>query len=80
MMKKKPKNEPPKVALCYVRQSFTRDEDDKNSPERQRANIEAVVKRKGWTMEWYEDVGGHKSARKEQNRPEVDKVKDIRNL
>lgn len=24
------------IALCYVRQSFTRDEDDTNSPERQR--------------------------------------------
>ena len=30
------------IALCYVRQSFTRDEDDKDSPERQRANIERV--------------------------------------
>jgi DNA invertase Pin-like site-specific DNA recombinase len=58
------------VALCYVRQSYTRDEDDKNSPERQRANIEAFLERKGWTAEWYEDVGGHKSGRKEANRPE----------
>ena len=58
------------VALCYVRQSYTRDEDDRNSPERQRANIEAFVQNKGWVAEWYEDVGGHKSARKEQNRPE----------
>lgn len=59
-----------KVALCYVRQSYTRDDDDKNSPERQRANVEAFVERKGWIPEWYEDVGGHKSARKEANRPE----------
>jgi DNA invertase Pin-like site-specific DNA recombinase len=58
------------VALCYVRQSYTRDEDDKNSPERQKANIEAFLGRKGWKAEWYEDVGGHKSARKEENRPE----------
>lgn len=63
------------VALCYVRQSFTRDDDDRNSPERQRANVEAIVKRKGWTAEWYEDVGGHKSARKEENRPEWLKLK-----
>jgi DNA invertase Pin-like site-specific DNA recombinase len=58
------------VALCYVRQSYTRDEDDKNSPERQKANIETFLQNKGWVAEWYEDVGGHKSARKEQNRPE----------
>ncbi len=58
------------VALCYIRQSFTRDDDDVNSPERQRANIESQVQRKGWTAEWYEDVGGHKSGRKEDNRPE----------
>lgn len=58
------------VALCYVRQSYTRDDDDKNSPERQRANIQAFVERKGWVPEWYEDVGGHKSARNEQGRPE----------
>src|SRR5690554_4651953 len=59
-----------KVALCYVRQSYTRDDDDRNSPERQRANIQGFVERKGWIAEWYEDVGGHKSARKEANRPE----------
>ena len=58
------------VALCYVRQSYTRDDDDRNSPERQRANVQAFVERKGWIAEWYEDVGGHKSARKEANRPE----------
>ena len=59
-----------KVALCYVRQSYTRDDDDRNSPERQRSNIEGFIERKGWVAEWYEDVGGHKSARKEANRPE----------
>ncbi|MCZ7554590.1 MAG: recombinase family protein [Anaerolineales bacterium] len=59
-----------KVALCYVRQSYTRDDDDRNSPERQRSNIQGFIERKGWIAEWYEDVGGHKSARKEANRPE----------
>src|SRR3990172_8318584 len=58
------------IALCYVRQSWTREDDDKNSPERQRANIQAFVERRGWVAEWYEDVGGHKSARQEQGRPE----------
>jgi DNA invertase Pin-like site-specific DNA recombinase len=59
-----------KVALCYVRQSFTRNDDDMNSPERQRANIKATCERNGWTAEWYEDVGGHKSGRYEKNRPQ----------
>lgn len=58
-----------KVALAYVRQSFTRDASDKDSPERQRANIEAALARKGWDIEWYEDTDGHKSGRYESNRP-----------
>jgi DNA invertase Pin-like site-specific DNA recombinase len=57
------------IALYYIRQSFTRDEDDKNSPERQRANIERVCQENGWTPEWYEDAEGHKSGRKVNNRP-----------
>ena len=48
------------VALCYIRQSRTLDDSDKDSPERQRANIEALCAKKGWTPEWYEDVDGHK--------------------
>lgn len=57
------------IALCYVRQSYTRTGDDTNSPERQRANIQAEVERRGWVAEWYEDVGGHRSGRSEKNRP-----------
>lgn len=57
------------VALCYIRQSFTRDNDDKNSPERQRANIEKVCQENGWVPEWYEDVEGHRSGRTVKNRP-----------
>lgn len=57
------------VALCYVRLSVTKDASDLTSPERQRANIEAVCKKYGWTPEWYEDAKGHKSATKEDNRP-----------
>ncbi len=61
-----------KIALCYIRQSFTRtgEPDDLNSPERQRANILIVCDKNGWTPEWYEDVGGHKSGRNEKNRPQ----------
>ncbi len=57
------------VALCYVRQSFTRDGSDTNSPERQRANIQAICEKNGWLPEWYTDADGHKSGRSEKNRP-----------
>ncbi|MCL4237625.1 MAG: recombinase family protein [Anaerolineae bacterium] len=67
--KKRSDSAPAQVALCYVRQSFTRDETDKDSPERQRANIERVCQENGWTPEWYEDAEGHKSARTVKNRP-----------
>ncbi|MFN8378124.1 MAG: recombinase family protein [Anaerolineae bacterium] len=57
------------VALCYVRKSWTRDEKDLISPERQRANISRVCEARGWTPEWYEDVEGHRSGMHEKNRP-----------
>jgi DNA invertase Pin-like site-specific DNA recombinase len=57
------------VALCYVRLSYTRDENDKDSPERQRANIQLECDRRGWTSEWYQDAEGHKSGQSEKNRP-----------
>jgi len=57
------------VALCYVRQSVTRNLDDRTSPERPRANIQAAYDRYGWVAEWYENASGHKSATKEENRP-----------
>ncbi len=57
------------IALCYVRQSQTRDESDMDSPDRQRENIQLVCEQHGWTPEWYEDVEGHKSGTKVKNRP-----------
>jgi DNA invertase Pin-like site-specific DNA recombinase len=57
------------VALCYVRLSLTRDETDLDSPERQRANIQAACEKHGWIPEWYEDTEGHRSGTKEKNRP-----------
>lgn len=57
------------TALCYVRQSYTRDDNDMNSPERQRDNIRIVCEQNGWTPEWYEDAEGHKSGTKVKNRP-----------
>jgi DNA invertase Pin-like site-specific DNA recombinase len=58
-----------KVAICYVRLSYSRVKDDSNSPERQKANIETICQRNGWTCEWYTDTVGHKSGRTEKNRP-----------
>lgn len=58
------------VALCYIRQSQTRDEDDNNSPKRQRHNIQRVCEQNSWIPEWYEDVGGHRSGTSEDKRPE----------
>lgn len=65
----KPLQEERHIALCYVRQSYTRNETDMNSPERQRANIAAYCAKKGWTPEWHVDAEGHKSGRYVQNRP-----------
>jgi len=60
---------PRNTALCYVRQSITRDENDTDSPERQRSNIEEYCAERGWIAEWYEDAEGHKSGSLENNRP-----------
>src|SRR5437773_114567 len=40
-----------------------------DSPERQRANIQAACEQHGWKPEWYEDVEGHRSGTSEKNRP-----------
>ncbi|MBI1278183.1 MAG: hypothetical protein GC179_08655 [Anaerolineaceae bacterium] len=60
---------PRNTALCYVRKSWTKDETDAISPERQRSHIQAVCEANGWTPEWYEDTEGHKSGMHEKNRP-----------
>src|SRR5450631_1545109 len=57
------------TALCYIRQSMTREGIDTNSPERQKANIQVICDRNNWIPEWYIDADGHKSGRSEQNRP-----------
>lgn len=65
----------PNIALCYIRQSRTMDEEDLNSPMRQRDNIERICERNGWTPEIYEDVGGHRSGTSEHQRPEWQQLK-----
>ncbi len=57
------------IALCYVRLSWTREGDDSQSPDRQRANILRKCQAEGWTPMWFEDVDGHKSGREVKNRP-----------
>lgn len=57
------------TALVYIRQSFTKDANDKASPDRQRALAEARAREEGWEIEWYEDAEGHKSGRFVKNRP-----------
>ncbi len=42
---------------------------DKDSPDRQRANIQLECDRRGWIAEWYEDTEGHKSGQSEKGRP-----------
>lgn len=57
------------VALCYIRLSLTKTQDDENSPERQKANCQEYCDFRGWKAEFYEDRDGHKSGTKESNRP-----------
>ncbi len=64
-----PTHQPTKLALCYIRQSYTRDANDMTSPERQRTNIQRVLEQNGWQALWFEDVDGHKSGRTVKNRP-----------
>ncbi len=59
----------PNVALCYIRLSMTKTQDDENSPERQKANCLEYCQFRGWEVEFYEDREGHKSGTKETNRP-----------
>ncbi len=58
----------PKAAAAKDYQR-TNAQKDKDSPERQRANIQAECDRRGWIAEWYEDTDGHKSGQSEKNRP-----------
>jgi DNA invertase Pin-like site-specific DNA recombinase len=60
---------PRTVALCYVRKSWTKDEKDSISPERQKAHIQTICDANGWIAEWYEDTEGRKSGMHEKNRP-----------
>ena len=64
------------LALCYVRQSYTRDEADRNSADRQQANALALCAQRGWTPLLFVEADGHRSASGEENRPEWLRLKD----
>ena len=68
-LKKKLKRDNRNIALCYVRQSWTRNPDDMDSPERQRSNIQAICDAHGWKAKWFTDAEGHKTGTKVSNRP-----------
>jgi DNA invertase Pin-like site-specific DNA recombinase len=67
--KRKLKSQQRNTALCYIRQSWTRTPDDKDSPERQQANIQVICDANGWKPEWFMDAEGHKTGTKVSNRP-----------
>lgn len=69
MVRKSASSASPNTALCYIRKSWTRDEKDAVSPDRQRAHIQRVCDDHGWIPEWYEDTDGHRSGMHEKNRP-----------
>jgi len=64
------------IALCYVRQSLTRDEMPQHSPDRQKANITALCQEHGWIPLWFVDADGHRSGYGEANRPAWQQLKD----
>lgn len=64
-----------KTALCYVRQSVTRNGQDMTSPERQKDALQAECNQRGWQAEFYIDAEGHRSGRTEETRPEWLKLK-----
>src|SRR5258708_4433112 len=55
----------------YIRQSFTQNEDDTASPDRQRTNILEAAKRYDLVpVKFFEDATGHRSGASTKNRPQ----------
>lgn len=65
----------PPLALIYVRQSVNKGEEDNTSPERQRDQCIAAAEKLGMAYEVFEDVGGHRSGKDEENRPQMRALK-----
>lgn len=61
----------PNILLGYRRKSMVRNQTDLVSPERQMhtCNLWAEIQDQSYTIEWYEDIDGHRSGRYEKGRP-----------
>lgn len=57
------------ILLAYRRKSLVRTDSDRISPARQTKAVEGRAIADDLTCEWYEDVDGHRSARRNQRRP-----------
>lgn len=59
------------ILLGYRRKSMVRNQADLISPERQARACDLWIEMQGsqYTIEWYEDVDGHRSGREEKGRP-----------
>ena len=68
--KKHPSPTARNVALGYIRLSYNPQGNESDSPERQRAYIQAEADKLHYQVEWYEDAQGHRSGRDVKNRPE----------
>lgn len=66
-----PNGQPPQVLLGYRRKSMVREQVDLVSPERQMhsCNLWVEIQGQPYTIEWYEDIDGHRSGRYEKGRP-----------
>lgn len=64
------------IALCYARQSVTKDDSDRTSIDRQVSAMQEFAATQGWIAEVYVDAQGHRSGRNEENRPEWMRLKE----
>ena len=64
-------------ALCYIRQSITRNKSDMLSPDRQREYINTyLAQHPELTPIWFEDAKGHRSGRSVKGRPDFQMLLD----
>jgi len=59
----------PPILLAYRRKSLVRTDSDRISPARQTKAVEGRAAADDLICEWYEDVDGHRSGRREEGRP-----------
>jgi len=66
----------PRLALCYIRQSYGRDETLLNSIDRQTSNVLSLCQQQAWEPLVFVEPEGHRSAYGEDNRPEWQRLKE----